>query len=60
VARADALVTEIAIDLEDALHAADYQALEVELGRDAQIHVDVEGVVMGGKRPRLRTARNRL
>ena len=36
---ADAFVAEVAIDLVDAVHAADHQALEVELGRDAEEEV---------------------
>src|SRR5258707_14867577 len=34
VARGDALVPEVAVDLEHALDAADQQPLEIELGRD--------------------------
>ena len=38
VRRVDAFVAEDAPDLVDALEAADDQALEVQLGRDAQLH----------------------
>ena len=46
---ADAFVAEVAVDLVDAVEAADDEALEVELGRDAQGEVDVERVVVGGE-----------
>ena len=49
VLRRDAFVAEVAVDLVHAVHAADYQALEVELGRDAQEQVHVERVVVGGE-----------
>src|SRR5690606_12007219 len=39
---ADAFVAEVAVDLEHALEAAHDQALQVELGRDAQEHFHVE------------------
>ena len=42
-----ALVAEDAADLVHAVHAADDQALEVQLGLDAQHHVHVQGVVVG-------------
>jgi hypothetical protein len=42
VARRQALVAEIAVDLEHALEAADHQALQVQLRRDAQEQVHVE------------------
>ena len=51
------LVAEVAVDLVDALEAADDQALQVQLRRDAQVHVQVERVVVreerarGGARP---------
>ena len=48
----DALVAEIAIDLIDAVEAADDQALQIKLRRDSQIEVHVERVVMGDKRTR--------
>ena len=40
----DAFVAEDAADLEDAVHAADEAALEVQLEGDAQVEVAVEGV----------------
>ena len=45
-----ALVAEGAAQLKDALVPAHQQALEVELGRDAQVEVMVEGVVVGDER----------
>ena len=48
--RRDALVAEVAVDLEDPLEAADHQPLEVELRRDAQVEVHVQGVVVGDER----------
>ena len=56
VADVDALVAEVLAHLVDALHAADDAALEVELGRDAEIELEIEGVGLGhegaGRRPR--------
>ena len=49
VARAEAFVAEVAVDLEHLLQAAHHQALEVELGRDAQEQLHVERVVVGGE-----------
>ena len=51
VAGADAFVAEVAVDLEDAVEAADDEALEVELGGDAEEEVDVERVVVGDEGP---------
>ena len=44
-----AFVAEVAIDFVDAVEAADYEPLEVKLGRDAQEEVHVERVVVGGE-----------
>ena len=44
-----ALVAEAAVHLEDALEAAHEQALEVELGRNAQVDLGVEGVEVRGE-----------
>ncbi len=55
-----ALVAEIAIDLVHAFEAADHQPLEIQLRRDAQVHVHVERVVMRLERPRRRAARDGL
>ena len=60
VARADALVAEVAVDLEHPLHAADEQPLEVEFRRDAQVEVHVERVVVRDERPGRGAAGDRL
>ena len=39
VSRVDALIAEVAIDLEDALEPADQCALQEELGSDAQVEL---------------------
>ena len=46
----NAFVTEVAVDLEDALEATDHQALEVQLRGDAQEHRQVQRVVVGLER----------
>ncbi len=60
VARRNAFVAEIAVDLEHLFESADHQPLQIELGRDAQVELHVERVVMGDERPRGRAARNRM
>ena len=57
---AEALVAEHPADLEHLLEAAGDQPLEVELGRDAQVHVHVERVVVGDERLRVRAAGQRM
>ena len=47
-----ALIAKLPADLVHALNAADDEALEIELGGDAQEHVDIEGVVMRDEGPR--------
>ena len=54
------LVPEVAVDLVDALEAADGQPLEIQLRRDAQEQLHVERVVMRHERPRQRAAGDRL
>ena len=49
VAHRDAFVAEVAVDLEHPFKAAHQQALEVELGRDAQEHLLVQRVVVRHK-----------
>ena len=56
----DALVAEVLADLVDALQAADDQALEVELGGDAQVHRRVERVEVRHERARQCAAVDRL
>ena len=48
----DPLVAEVAVDLVDPRDAADQEPLQEQLGRDAQIEVDVQRVVMRLERPR--------
>jgi hypothetical protein len=60
VARRDSLVAEIAVDLVDALDAADDQALQEQLRRDAQVHIHAQRVVVRLERPRHRAAGDRL
>jgi hypothetical protein len=57
---ADAFVAEVAVDLEHALEAADHQALQVELGRDAQEHLLVERVVVRDEGLGVRAAGDRV
>ncbi len=47
VLRRDALVAEVPVDLVDAIEPADHQPLEVQLGRDAEVELHVERVVVG-------------
>ena len=54
----DALVAKDPAELEDPFHASDDQPLQVQLEGDPQVHVDVEGVVMGDEWPRGGTALN--
>ena len=54
------LVAEVAADLVDALEAADDQPLEVELGRDAHVEIEIERVVVRHERPRRRAAEDRV
>ena len=57
VRRVEAFVAEAARELVHALEPARDRALEVRFGRDPQVHVDVERVVVGDERPRQRAAR---
>ena len=56
----DALVAEVLAELVDAIDPADDEPLQVELGRDPQVEVAVEGVVVGGERARQGAAVERL
>ena len=60
VPRRDAFVAKVPVDLEHFLEAADDEALQIELGRNPQIQIHVERVVMRSKRPRGRTTRDRM
>ena len=53
-----ALVAEDAADLIHTLDTAHDEALEVELGGDAQIHIDIQRIVVGYKRSGRRAAGN--
>ena len=46
----DALVAEILADLVDLFEATDDESLQIELGRDSQVEIDVELVVVGHER----------
>ena len=48
----DALVAEVPADLVDLLEPADDEPLQVELERDPQVEVAIQGVVVGDERPR--------
>jgi hypothetical protein len=56
----DALVAETPVDLEHALEAAHQQALEVQLRRDAQVHLLVQRVVVRDERLGVGAARDRV
>ncbi len=60
VLRRDAFVPKVAIDFVHAFETADQQALQVELGSDAEIEVEIERVVMCDERARRRAAVERL
>jgi hypothetical protein len=60
VLRRDPLVPEVAVDLVDAFEPTHRQPLEIQLGRDAQIQLEIERVVMRDKRPGQRAAGHRL
>jgi hypothetical protein len=54
------LVAKVPSDLVDPIEPAHHQPLQVQLGGNTQDHVQVEGVVVGGERPRRRPANDRL
>ncbi|CRM89846.1 hypothetical protein [Pseudomonas sp. 22 E 5] len=56
----DTFVTEVAVDLEHLLEAANHQALEVQLRRDTQEHFQVQCVVVGFERLGRGTTRDGL
>ncbi len=58
VLRGDALVSEIPVDLINAIDSAHRQSLQIQFGGDAQVQVDVQSVVVGDERPGRRPARN--
>ena len=60
VAGGDPLVAEVAVEFVDPLPAPDQDPLQVELGGDPQVEIDVEGVVVGDEGPGRRPAHRRL
>ena len=58
VLRVHALVAEDATDLVYPVHAAHNEALQGQLRGDAHIHIDIQGVMVGYKRPGGSTAGN--
>ena len=58
VAHRDAFVAEAAVDLEHAIEPAHDQALQVQLGRDAQKHLLVQRIVVRGEGFGIGAARN--
>ena len=60
VARINALVAENAADFIYLIKAADNQPLEVQLQRNAHIHIDIKRVVMRDKRAGRRASGNRM
>jgi len=52
VAGGEPLVAEVAVDLKHPLEAPHHQPLEVELRGDAQVHLQVQRVMMGDERAR--------
>jgi len=60
VARAQAFVAEVAVDLKNFFEAADHQPLQVQLRGDAQEQFHVQRVVVGLERPRRRAAGQRV
>ena len=56
----DTFVTEVTVDLKHAVETADHQTLQVQFRRDTQVHVQVQGVVMGDERTGRGTAWDHL
>ena len=56
----DAFVAEVSVDLEHALHAADHEPLQVQLGRHAEVELQVQRVVVGDERARGGAARDHV
>ena len=56
----DTFVTEVTVDFEHTVETTDHQTLQVQFRRDTQVHVQVQGVVMGDERTRRRAARDHL
>ena len=47
MANGDPLVPEVTVDFVHALEATDHQTLQIELGGNTQVHVDIQRIVMG-------------
>ncbi len=60
MAHGDAFVTEVTVDFEHALKTAHHQTFEVEFRRDAQVHIQIQRIMMRDKRTRRRTAEDHL
>ena len=60
VAYGHAFVAEAAVDFKHAFQAADNQAFQIQLGSDAQVERNVQGIVVGNERFCRRTAWNRV
>ena len=58
--RRQAFVAERPAYLENTLDPTDDTPLQIELGRDAEIHIGMQRVVVRDERPRRRSARNRV
>ncbi len=48
----DPFIAEIAVDLVHAVEPADHQSLQIKLRGNAQVEVEIEGIVMGDERAR--------
>ena len=60
MAHGHAFVAEAAVDFKHTFQTADHQAFQIQLGRNAQVERDVQGVVVGHERFRRCTAGNRV
>src|SRR5579863_600281 len=60
VNRVDTFVAEIPVDFVHAVKSARHKSFQVEFGRDAQVKIHVEGVVMGNEGPRRSPAEDRM
>ena len=60
VANGDTFVTEVTVDFEHTLEAANHQTFQVQFRRDTQVHVQIQRVVMGDERTSGRAARDHL
>ena len=56
----NAFIPEVSVDFEDTLKPAYYEALQIEFGGNAQLHVHIERIVMSNARPSIRPSRDRM